>query len=279
MREFFIFSPPYTDKSAGIWMLHFLAHTINQIGFNASLVCDLSNDNYLTNEKFNTPVADSSSLDRIDKGIIIYPELVHGNPFNGKNIVRYMLNSEGRCSGRSMNAGPDDVFVAYLPEFCSNPAHILHYPIFSEEHFHRRNAQPVLARKVDAFYIGKGSMYTVCPKLEGMVEITREWPVSKEELGVLLRQIRFLYSYDNVTSLCSDAALCGAIPVLLQDLPVSRQEVYKFTSATPFLKETNVDGVLDCLTAIDAYPSQLNEKRKEFPLAVDKFCRDMLQRF
>ena len=260
-------------------MLHFLAHTINQIGFNASLVCDLSNDNYLTNEKFNTPVADSSSLDRIDKGIIIYPELVHGNPFNGKNIVRYMLNSEGRCSGRSMNAGPDDVFVAYLPEFCSNPAHILHYPIFSEEHFHRRNAQPVLARKVDAFYIGKGSMYTVCPKLEGMVEITREWPVSKEELGVLLRQIRFLYSYDNVTSLCSDAALCGAIPVLLQDLPVSRQEVYKFTSATPFLKETNGDGVLDCLTAIDAYPSQLTEKRKEFPLAVDKFCRDMLQRF
>ncbi len=259
-------------------MLHFLAHTINQIGFNARMVYFTSGNNYLTNEKFNTPVAGASSLDLIQQGIIIYPEVVQGNPFDGKKIVRYMLNSEGRCSGRSMDAGPDDVFVSYLPEFCSNPAHILHYPIFDEDHFHRRNAQPTLARKVDAFYIGKGSMYTICPKLEGMTEITREWPESKKELGMILRQTRLLFSYDNISSLNSDAALCGAMPVLLQDLPVPRQEIYKFRFAAPLLKDFNEGGFRECLSAIEAYPAQLHNRRKYFPLAVDRFCRDMIER-
>ena len=260
-------------------MLHYLVHTINQIGFNASLVFDSNDGSYITNKQFDTPVTDNSSLNLIKEGVIIYPEVVQGNPYKAKNVVRYMLNWEGKISGRSMGASQQDIFVAYLPEFRPDATHILNYPVFSEEHFHQKNTQPALARTMDTFYIGKGEMYASCPKLNGMVEITREWPSSKEELGNILRQTRFFFSYDNVTAINADAALCGAIPLLLQDLPVPRQEIYKFAFPCPFLKGIGLKEIQECLSEIEAFPNQLRERRNVFPQAVEKFCKDMLNRF
>ena len=54
-----------------------------------------------------------------------------------------------------------------------------------------------------------------CKVIEGTIEITRTAPAEKEGYADLLRQTRFLFSYDCYSKVNAEATICGAIVVPL----------------------------------------------------------------
>jgi O-antigen biosynthesis protein len=201
--KFTIFTPPYTDKSAGIWLLHFLCHSLNNLGYQSSLVCfDLNN--IWTNPEFKTPLAYQHD------SIVIYPEIISGNPLGAEKVVRYLLNNEGFFTGKKIEWGRNDFPLSFSAMY-RNDCDILFYPIANLDLFYDAGRQ----RNGYCLYKGKNIYRGPMPHFE-CLEITRAWPQTKRELAEIFRSKLFLFSCDSYTSTCLDAALCGCIPILLK---------------------------------------------------------------
>ena len=218
--KFLICAPPYNDKSAGIVVLHELHQEMVNLGIDAHL-CIFGNT--AVNKMMFTSKTDLQ--DAVDNGIVIYPEVITGNPLGAKRVVRYFLNKEGAASGNPVHAGANDFILAFSPIYHAKPHAILTKEATNPV-FHDRDALPWHERTLDCTYIGKGAFYTQCAVIEQTTEITRSWPESKQELADLLRNTRFVYMYDNMTALITDAIRCGAIPVFLLDYPFTFKEMH-----------------------------------------------------
>ena len=105
--KFVVSAPPYTDKSAGVVMLYLLRDELKGLGYDAEIVL------------FDTikPISDDT--------IVIYPEVIEGNPLKAKNVVRYFLNREGLASGNRVNPSSDDFILAFNASFMKVPKPLL----------------------------------------------------------------------------------------------------------------------------------------------------------
>jgi hypothetical protein len=230
--KFIVTAPPYNPKSAGCIMLYLLCDELKGLGYDAEIM------------QFDKP----KKID--DKSIVIYPEVIEGNPLEAKNVVRYYLNREGFASGNRVNASPNDFILSFDKLYYSNPHAFLRYENINP-HFYFDGAKPTLERSLDCTYFGKGIMYSnECKVIEGTIEITRTAPAEKQGLADLLRQTRFLFTYDVCTALNSEAIICGAIVVPLMFHPYKEEELsFPFASA----KEDSI-----------YIPDDYEEKRKEY---------------
>lgn len=218
--KFLICAPPYTDKSAGIVVLHELHQEMVKLGYDAHLAIFIPFTE--TQTRYHGP---ADIADIIENGIVIYPEVITGNPLGAKRVVRYFLSKEGAASGNPVHAGANDFILAFSPIYHAKPHAILTKEATNPV-FHDRDALPWHERTLDCTYIGKGAFYTQCAVIEQTTEITRNWPETKQELADLLRKTRFVYMYDNMTALRTDAIRCGAVPVFLLDYPFTFKEVH-----------------------------------------------------
>jgi predicted O-linked N-acetylglucosamine transferase (SPINDLY family) len=226
MVKFIIVAPVYNEKSAGVKILHELCDDLNNLGYPTAICFTGSNGMICSNEKAHYgkqlkwyALKDKIELDQfVAEGIVIYPEIVTGNPLNAKNVVRYILNSEGFVGKNKIDASPNDYILAYTSVYYDNPHSILtkipFNPLFNSEH-----TLPALERRLDVTYIGKGSIYTNCFVVPNSLEVTRQYPISKPELALLLRNTRYFYTWDYRTATFTDAILCGAIPIFMSPSP------------------------------------------------------------
>ena len=204
--KFVVTAPPYNDKSAGIVMLYTLCDELKRQGYEAELM------------QFDKPIAIA------DNEIVIYPEVIDGNPLRAKNVVRYYLNREGMASGNKVNASPNDFILAFNKLYHPNPHAVIRVENLNPHCFF--GTKVTFDRKLDCTYIGKGSMYSdQCKVVGGTIEITRTAPEHKEGLADLLRQTRFFFTYDICTALTSEAIICGAIVVPLLFHPYKAEEL------------------------------------------------------
>lgn len=226
--EFVVVTPPYTAQSAGIVVMHELCDSLNKLGHKAAIIFARSSGQFDSSSEQNSygpnlqwhPLHDQNEFDDfIDNGIIIYPEIVTGNPLNGKRVVRYLLNIEGAIGGNSMEASKDDFILSFSYLYHKNPhAYLIKLPANSS--FNCENSAPSLERSLDLTYIGKGTRYDQCFTVKNTLEITRQWPKSKPELALLLKQTRYFYTWDAISQTNVDAIFCGAIPIFLSARPL-----------------------------------------------------------
>ena len=224
--KFIVVTPTYTSKSAGIHVMHQLCHDLNALGYPSAIVLsDVKDVTYSNNPKYFGPhlnyyaINGEAELQRfIDEAIVIYPEIVNGNPLKAKKVVRYVLNTEGFVSKNKMHESPEDFILSYSPVYRKDPHAFLtkipYNPLFNHE-----NTLPALARTLDVTYVGKGSTYGECFTVPNSLEVTRAYPKTKEELALLLRNTRYFYTWDYRSATISDAILCGAIPVYMSAAP------------------------------------------------------------
>jgi hypothetical protein len=232
---FVIVAPPYTQSSNGIKTMHKICHTINQVGGDARLLflnggiqCGSSEH---VNPVLNTPVLKREDLHLVtDKAIVVYPEIVSGNPLCASKVVRYLGNKDGLLTGKPMGAGPNDFLLAHSVVIEPKAHYVLHNAEFNPV-FNDSDTESYERRALDATYIGKGFVhgrgfaYGECPIVPKTLWITRNWPQGAEQLAYVLRRTRFFFTYDPWTATNIEAILCGAVPYFLRYEPWTEKEL------------------------------------------------------
>jgi hypothetical protein len=203
--KYLIWSPNYDHKSGGVRALHKFCHLLNESGCEAYIT---GNPNPEWNEKLYTGLADE------DNPIVVYPEIVPGNPLNARKVVRWVLNTPGYLAGE-VHYHPSELLFTWDRRFLDLPKdRILKVKNIEDGLFVNKGGK----RTMDCFWMGKGlkrSPYLAFT--DGMLEITAEWPQQRTELAKLFNKVKTFYTYDDCTQLSLEASLCGCKVVLLPE--------------------------------------------------------------
>lgn len=242
--KFVIFAPRFDDNIGGVIVLHKLCHMLNTQGqeaylwinfkplfdFKKPIISSLKYIKYfkkILHRKFtikkewNTPIATYDDLD--NDTIVIYPEIVDGNPLRAKHVVRWLLHKPGFHSGKYMYA-QDDLIMGYGKNFSTNEFKIndnnlltisyIMTDIYKQTNFSERSGSCYMVRK------GKDKQPvhdydSVCVD-----------NYSHEALSKIFNEKKYFISYDPYTFYSIYAALCGCISIIIPDENISKEEWY-----------------------------------------------------
>lgn len=232
--KFIIYAPPYDEQSGGSIVLHKLCYTLNKLGYEANLWpfdkprfmwsrvhCYLikifvyysirvvrgqvgySGDSH-------APVATSSD---VDNSIVIYPEVVNGNPLVAPRYVRWLLHKPGFHTGL-IGKLDRDLYFYFLETFnldipgaiCGGKLAILEYfrDLYKIENHGLRS-------KV-GYIIRKGRNRADLPSLNGLWILDG---LDHSKMAKAFNECEKCYFYDPYTLYSTYAALCGCVPIII----------------------------------------------------------------
>ena len=202
-----IFAPDYNPAMAGVVQLYRLSETLSKLGHDSKIM------NFARIE----PVE--------PQDIVVYPEVVTGNPVGAGRVVRYFLNREGLALNNPVMAGPNDFIVAFSPEFHDNPHAVLSL-VDLPEMFNDLGTKPTLTRHIDCTYIGKGRHYFAHSRvIDNTILIPRDSPITRKGLADLLRQTRFLYTWDVMSLINTEAIMCDVWVIPMEFHPFRDDQI------------------------------------------------------
>ncbi len=216
-RPYYIWAHGYRQSSAGIRGLHYLCHALNEMGEEA----------YITpapvlNPSLRTP---RLTLDTIRRHflagrhpVMLYPEVVSGNPYAAPIVARWLLNRPGHIGGDTHFSNDDLLFHFArwcIPEGCQNSL-ILNLPTVDTTIFNNDD-NPFNGQRAGACYYANKYLAaggTIAADIENSaLSLGQEKPRTPEELAEIFRQSEVLYCYE-LSSLIPEALSCGC-PVLI----------------------------------------------------------------
>ena len=202
-------SPPFSHTSAGIRVLHRLSSMLVTQGDCSRVVGHVQVGGHCFAKH----------------DVVVYPEVVRGNPLGAKRVVRYVLNAPGLLGGDTHYA-PSELVIYHSPalEKCAKQAsgdgqaHLVAISAINPACFYPAQVIATMSafpsgkaewgEKI-AIYVGKGDR-AKAPWPENALEITREWPASGSATEALLRSCTDVFCYDTFTAVLDEATLCGA---------------------------------------------------------------------
>lgn len=199
MKRPYVFYLPGYDRSNGIRVMMILSQRLSDAGYKVF---------YHVKDRTNWP-PDIPILNAIDErlrdnAVVVYPEIVAGNPLRVRNVARLVLFYPGRNGGMK-HYHKSEMLFAYLPEFLPG-ADVLTIPWIDTNLFNN----PGLPRTMDYCFVYKGGRWKDPPELRDMPTITMKWPETREALADILKRTRTLYSFDDASAVLDEALLCGA---------------------------------------------------------------------
>ncbi|WP_462393984.1 hypothetical protein [Mitsuokella multacida] len=159
-----------------------------------------------------------------DDTVVVYPEILRGNPLHAKNVVRWLLY-HNRFPNDTTWYSDTDLFVAYREQFNDqklNPDnHLLKIFSFDRDLYKRTNFGK---RKGICYFIRKGSKRTDLPKhFDGpILDLLPE-----TEKVRILNKCEKCYLYDTQTFYASIAALCGCMSIVMPEKGKTRKDYVK----------------------------------------------------
>ena len=227
---FIIYAPIYARNSAGIYALYKLEKDLNDNG-QIAFVTLWKNTNFYISPVLNVPIIPNViALDIIkcQNAIVIYPEVIPGNPLNAKNIVRWIMNKPGYFGIGDLKFNFNEKIFMYGNSFNK---------YITENEIAGELTLPTI--DIDLFTydkdIEKTDITVYTGKLQfkkGFIDkydnlITRTSP-SREEIAKILKRTKVLYTFDCVTNIVNEARLCGCevvyIPNDQQELDIDSNE-------------------------------------------------------
>ncbi len=189
MKRYIIYAPIWHHRSAGLMVLYNLQKSLIKRGYDCIYYCFGS---------------EHVAIDEVtDDDIVIYTEIVNGNPLKAKNVVRWLLNIPGVIGGNGNYLETDMVFFYMDRKKYSNMKGLPLHISISRDDFKDLG----LPKEHNLIWVYKGANKKRIP-LDG-IEITFDWPKSKDKLIDLLQRCKIFYSYDEHTSLAAEAKMCG----------------------------------------------------------------------
>ena len=199
-KQYLIYSPPLTHLSAGVKSLHLLRDKLEAAGHKATMV----------------PMGLAAQAVS-DDFIVVYPEIVMGNPLKAKHVVRYLLYYAGVYRSNETKYPATDIIWAYSTRIAksygtnnvlllpvSDPG-VFHPPLFGQTD---RKGACFYAHKYKNFYRGELLKIT-----KDAFEITNPG-LPQREIADLLRRSEVLFVYED-TALMFEAVMCGCPVVCL----------------------------------------------------------------
>jgi hypothetical protein len=235
-----VVSTPFDDQSGGPIVLHYLTHRLRGMGVEAYIFPILKAEPpgavsllgrlrravtiskyilgykpFRTHPALDTPLPSFAALRR---GIVVYPEIVSGNPLGCAHVVRWILYTpRGHAVGEDF-ARPipnEDVFFFQLPFI----EHIDWIPRENQLRlqWHRDdifNDPGPIERTEICRMIRKGidTADSPLPGAQGAILLDGK---SNEEIAAIFKRARRFYCHDPYTMYCDYAALCGCLPIVV----------------------------------------------------------------
>jgi len=253
-KKFLVFSPSYHPESGGVIALHKLCSLLNDIGYDAYLLNlfndypinrrnilsplskifkEIKNDwfsTYKLNPKLNTKVLLKPPRTFDSEWVVVYPEIVFGNPLGAKNVARWMLYKPGFHKNH-YNFGKDEYhidFNHYADDFVfpgtfksSINLYVLHFPF---DHFNLSGALPNDQRSGTAYCVRKGIDKQITHNLHNSVLIDR---MPLYQIASILKRVKTFISYDPYTAYSLFAVLCGAESVVVPNKNMNEEQWYQ----------------------------------------------------
>lgn len=192
------------QASNGLRVLHFLADNLRNAGYNVYLY---SSEPYSDGYQY----VDKITNNLRNNAIVIYPEIVLGNPLRFKNVVRYVLYYPGLNGGNECYHNSEQIF-AFLPQFYPSVP-VLTVPYLDKTLFYNDGKD----KDIDCYFVNKGGKFREVEEIKGATEITMNSPSTREELAMLLRRTKTLYSFDDCSAILDEALVCGAIVKIITE--------------------------------------------------------------
>ncbi|AOJ97297.1 glycosyltransferase [Burkholderia vietnamiensis] len=217
-HPYYILAPNYRQTSGGIRAMHYLCHVLNLLGQEAYVCTQVVHPDLRTPPLTNDIVQTHARANR--SPIVVYPDVVTGNPFNARCVVRYLLAEPGRINGEPIALQPDDLIFTFGPSLVPDgwKADLLRMPLVDTRIFNsdgvddaRRNGTAVFINR----HLRRGG--TLHPVTAESIEISTRVPErSAHELAALFRQVECVYMYEWSTAVF-EALLCGCPVVCIMN--------------------------------------------------------------
>lgn len=213
--------------------MHELAHVLNNMGERALLwpmqplywgkrqrVLDFIKKpkvDFNLSPDLNTSLATKQDLN--ENTIVVYPEIVKGNPLKAKNVVRWLLYKPGVLHPFAF--GKNEMFfkVDKLCEVIDITGGAPDLFLWKVNQCYENLKQP--NRKGSCYIVRKGKGRQLVHDLDGSIQIDGK---SHEEIAKIFNQCSEFYSYDEATMYSQYAAICGCTSIVIPQFCQSREE-------------------------------------------------------
>lgn len=234
----------FNENSGGSIVLHYLVHSLRKLGVEAyvspnlkeksifypTLIKSIHDKIQYNNFKkktpsfktMDTPIAPKNI---ISESIIIYPEIVRGNPLQSNRVVRWLLNKPGFFNGVTYEHNPKEEVFFYQYAFIDGLREIpkdnlLQVRWLRDDIYKNRNTSN---RAGSCRMIRKGR------KLSGIKIPTKDNAIrldgkSHIEIAEIFNKTEIFFCHDPYTMYCYYAARCGCVPVVVPQMGLSRKK-------------------------------------------------------
>lgn len=176
-----------------------------------------------------------------DQTVVIYPEVVSGNPLNSQHVVRWMLCDLGVHIPFSIyhTWDPNDLIFHYSTfnaKYNPEDVHILTTTWIDPKI--KDTQQP---KEGSCYLLKKGSLFHnylqfIHPKDALLLD-----PLSHEKIILTLQQKKYFYSYDPYSYYDVIALLCGCIPIIYPLSGIDKKQWLKTRAPFQSLMKTQND--------------------------------------
>jgi hypothetical protein len=239
---FVIHAYDYSEICGGCAVLHLLVHKLNTLAGGEQPLAYLSNS-YALNPRYATPVLPSWM--NASQGVAVYPEVVSHNPLNAEHVVRWILYYPGINGGpKAHQYSPDDLIACYWAQYCHefDVAKFQLAPLELVDYYWDFHLQlPKVEQRIGTIVFSAGKKNWAGhvreeppPQLPGISSPTdMSRLVGKRERLEQFSRAEMFVSYDMATFRNVEAAMCGAISVVVP-LPGVTAEQWRADSGIEF---------------------------------------------
>ena len=224
--KYIVNAPSFDPDSGGTIFMHELVHALNSLGeeaylwpmapiykqgFRKRLTSALFPPEYITDPKLNTPLARKEDL-RAPTAVVVYPEIVQGNPLGIANVVRWLLYKPGDQHPYTFTE--NEMFFrvfgkADLPELTGGAPELFLYKV--NRCYLNENRSD---RKGVCYAVRKGHRKPRIAQTEDPDAICIDG-LSHAQINDVFNRCKTFYSYDEATMYSQFAVICGCESVVI----------------------------------------------------------------
>ncbi len=280
--NFIVVTPGFVPNVGGVVALHCLAKTIHEFNISCKIY-DFSGCK-TPNDIFDLYASES---DINSSTIVVYPEVVPGNPLNAKHVVRWILCEVGiHCPADIYSTWGENDFVYHYNTF-NVTKNVNSYNLLSPIWINPKLQNQQKSRDGYCHIIRKGhKFHQPLEYIHPHDSLLLEDEISQEVLIHIFNTKKYLISYDPYSYISIMAALCGCVSIIAPLKNTTKKQWLASLSISAFLEcyeEEDLKGIAYGLAEIDYAQNTLLDVSRQQDISVQygkrtvkKFINDLI---